>query len=353
MVAVKACLLRRPGPIHSRPLLLEEVPEPIPGPSEIRVRVSACGICRTDLHVVEGDLKSPELPLVPGHQVVGVVDQRGDGAERFEAGDRVGIAWLGRTCGSCAYCRSQRENLCRSSRYTGYHLHGGYAEGTVVHQDFAYPIPTEFGDAEAAPLLCAGIIGYRALARAEVPPGGRVMLVGFGSSAHMVIQLAQHRGHEVYVVTRGAEHRELADRMGARWVGKPGETPPDEMHSAIVFAPAGEVVPDALEAVGPGGTVALAGIHMSDIPALDYEKHLFHEKRLQSVEANTRVDGNGLLKEAAEAGIRPYVTRFGLAEANEALIALKEDAINGSGVLVLRNDGDPLPIVPPRSLETG
>ena len=299
------------------------------------MRVTACGICRTDLHVVEGDLEARRLPLIPGHQVVGRVDALGPGAGLFAPGDRVGIAWLASTCGDCPYCLTGRENLCRGSRYTGYHRDGGYAELAVVPEAFAYGIPPGFDDVRAAPLLCAGIIGYRALARAEVPEAGRLLLVGFGSSAHVVLQLARHRGHAVHVITRGSGHRALARRMGAAWVGDAGESPPEPMDSAIVFAPAGETVPPALEAVGPGGTVALAGIHMSDIPPLDYERHLFHEKRLQSVEANTREDGRGLLAEAAEIPIRPEVTRFALAEANDALIALANDEIDGSGVLVV------------------
>lgn len=332
---MKAWLLERQAPIETRPLRLADLPAPTPAPGEIRVRVSVCGICRTDLHVIEGDLEPRRLPLVPGHQIVGNVDALGDGAGRFRIGDRVGIAWLARTCGRCAYCLSDRENLCPESLYTGYHRDGGYAELAVVPEAFAYQIPEGFDDAEAAPLLCAGIIGYRALRRADVPTDGRLLLIGFGSSAHVVLQIALARGHEVYVSTRGAGHRQLAREMDATWVGAPGDAPPVPMDSAIVFAPAGETVPPALEAVGPGGTVALAGIHMSAIPSLDYERHLFHEKRLQSVEANTREDGRELLREAAEIPIRPEVTRFLMEDANEALIALKDDAINGSGVLLV------------------
>ena len=280
-------------------------------------------------------MKPVTLPLIPGHQVVGVVEARGPGATRCKPGDRIGIAWLRGTCGDCGYCAAGRENLCRDSVYTGYHRDGGYAETAVVAEEFAYRLPANLEDTEAAPLLCAGIIGYRALKRAELPPGGRLLLVGFGSSAHVVLQIARHRGHEVFVVTRGGGHQELARRMGAAWAGGPGDPLPVRTHSAIVFAPAGETVPGALEAVGRGGTVALAGIHMSEIPPLDYEKHLFHEKRLQSVEANTRADGRELLEEAAEIPIRPQVTRFGLDEANDALIALKAGRIAGSGVLVV------------------
>lgn len=332
---MKACVLDAQAPIETRPLRLVDLPLPEPGMGEIRIRVAACGICRTDLHVIEGDLEPRRLPLIPGHQVVGTVDALGEGTTTFAVGDRVGVAWLGATCQECAHCRSGRENLCRGSRYTGYDLHGGYAEATVARADYAYPLPGGFDDESAAPLLCAGIIGYRALARAEVPRRGRLLLVGFGSSAHVVLQLARHRELEVYVVTRGEGHRALARGMGARWVGSPGDRPPVETDSAIVFAPAGETVPPALEAVGPGGTVVLAGIHMSDIPPLVYERHLFHEKRLLSVEANTREDGRGLLAEAVAIPLRPEVTRFRLEEANEALIVLKHDAINGSGVLMI------------------
>ena len=263
------------------------------------------------------------------------MDALGKGCERFAPGDRVGIAWLQSACGTCRYCRAGRENLCPASLYTGYHRDGGYAERAVVPEAFAYSVPPGFDDAEAAPLLCAGIIGYRSLDRSDVPAGGKLLLIGFGSSAHVVLQIARHRGHQVYVVTRGVGHRELARRLGATWVGGVGETPPEDMDSAIVFAPAGEMVPIALEAVGPGGTVALAGIHMTPIPALDYERHLFHERRLQSVESNTRTDGRELLETAAAIPIRPQVTRFPLSEANEALIALERGEIDGSGVLVI------------------
>jgi propanol-preferring alcohol dehydrogenase len=328
-------LLERISPAEDRPLRLVELPDPDPGPGEIRVVVRACGVCRTDLHVIEGDLPEHTLPIIPGHQVVGVVDSVGQGASAFAPGDRVGIAWLRGTCGECGFCRSGDENLCPSSRYTGYHENGGYAELAVVPESFAYPIPDGFDDLQAAPLLCAGIIGYRALQRSEVRAGGRLALYGFGSSAHVVMQIALHRGCDVFVVTRGESHRELARRMGASWVGCPGEAPPLEMDSAIVFAPAGEIVPDALRSLRKGGTVALAGIYMTPVPELDYEAHLFHEKNLRSVEANTREDGRSLLREAAAVPVRANVTPFPLQEANEALIRLKSDAIDGSAVLVM------------------
>lgn len=332
---MKAMVLEEIGPIHGRPLEERELPDPEPARGEIRVRVRVCGVCRTDLHVIEGDLPSPALPLVPGHQVVGVVDRLGPGCERFEPGQRVGIAWLRSTCGVCRYCRSDRENLCPESRYTGYHADGGYAELAVVREDFAYAVPDTFADLDAAPLLCAGIIGYRALRRAEVPEGGRLGLYGFGSSAHIVLQIARRRGCDVYVATRGESHREMARRMGASWTGGTYDEPPEPLDAAIVFAPAGEVVPPALRALDKGGTVSLAGIHMTPIPEITYEEHLFHEKTLRSVEANTREDGRGLLREAAEIPIRPEVTTFPLAEANEALLRLAEDGIDGSGALVV------------------
>jgi propanol-preferring alcohol dehydrogenase len=320
--------------VAARPLALADVPDPEPGPGEVGVRVLACAVCRTDLHVVEGDLPPRRLPLIPGHQAVGVVDRLGPGCRRFREGDRVGIAWLRETCARCAFCRSGRENLCPASRYTGWDADGGYAERAVVPEAFAYAIPDAFGDAEAAPLLCAGIIGYRALQRAEVPPGGRLALYGFGSSAHVVLQLARHRGSEVVVATRGAAHRALARDLGAAWVGETRDVPPAPAQAAIVFAPAGEVVPAALRAVDRGGTVVLAGIHMTPVPALDYERCLFHEKTLRSVEANTRADGEAFLREAAAIPLRPRVARFPLEAGLEALGRLRADRVEGTGVLV-------------------
>lgn len=336
---MRAMLLRRIAPIETGPLELVDLPTPEPGPGEIRVRVRSCGVCRTDLHVIEGDLPEHTLPIVPGHQVVGTVDAVGERCEGFAVGDRAGIAWLRGTCGTCTWCRSGQENLCGDSRYTGYHAHGGYAEYAVVPAAYAYHLPDEFGDLEAAPLLCAGIIGFRALQRSGVPPGGRIVLYGFGSSAHVVMQLARHRGCTVDVVTRGDGHRALARRMGAAWVGDAGEAPPHPADGAIIFAPAGEIVPAALRAVRPGGTVACAGIYMTPVPELDYDACLFHEKTLTSVEANTREDGRGLLAEAAEVPVRAKVTEYPLEQANEALIRLKQDGIDGSAVLRVSGAG--------------
>jgi propanol-preferring alcohol dehydrogenase len=301
----------------------------------MRVRVRACAACRTDLHVIEGDLPPRRIPVVPGHQVVGTVDALGRGAGRFARGDRVGVAWLRSTCGACRYCAAGRENLCESSTYTGWTHDGGYAEYCCVPEAWAYAIPPRFDDAEATPLLCAGIIGYRALRRSQVPRGGRLALYGFGSSAHITLQVARHWGCRVYVATRDEAHRRLALDLGAEWAGGAGEALPVKCDSAIVFAPAGALVPVALRALDKGGTVALAGIHMSDVPAMAYEPHLFWEKTLQSVTANTREDGLALLREAAAIPIRPRVRRYALADANRALQDLAGDRVEGTAVLVV------------------
>jgi propanol-preferring alcohol dehydrogenase len=284
--------------------------------------------------VVEGELPPRVDRIVPGHQVVGVVDRRGSGARRFHEGDRIGIAWLRYTCGECRYCTQGKENLCPQARFTGWHEDGGYAEYTVVREDFAYAIPPALGVAAATPLLCAGIIGYRALRRAEVRPGCRLGLYGFGSSAHIAIQVARHLGCTVYVMTRDLPHRVLARELGAAWAGGAEDTPPDKLDSAILFAPAGNLVLPALEALEQGGTLALAGIYLSDIPSLNYERHLFREKYLRSVTANTRADGEELLRIAAEIPIQPHTVPYPLIDANRALQDLKHDRIQGSGVLM-------------------
>ncbi len=337
---MKAMVLDNIAPITTKPLRLRDLPDPQPGPREVRVCVRCCAICRTDLHVIEGDLPRAKLPIVPGHQIVGIVEELGPGCMRLRAGQRVGIAWLRRTCGACAFCASGRENLCGEQRFTGYHADGGYAELAIIHEDFAYEIPAAFSDTDAAPLLCAGIIGYRALKRSGLRPGGRLGIYGFGSSAHVVIQIALHRGCEVFVVTRGERHRALAREMGAVWVGERAEDMPTKVESAIIFAPAGELVPPALERIEKGGTLALAGIHMTPVPVLDYERHLFYERNIHSVTANTREDGREFLAEAAAIPIRPHVTTYPLERANEALNDLAADRINGTGVLCVSFPGE-------------
>jgi propanol-preferring alcohol dehydrogenase len=326
--------LAGPAPIESAPLRCDSRAAPSPGPDEVLVRVIACGVCRTDLHIVEGDLPLVRSPVVPGHQVVGRVEAMGSQARRFRAGDRVGIAWLRRTCGACEACRRGRENLCERSEFTGYHADGGFADYAVVPEAFAYALPPVFGDAEAAPLLCAGIIGYRALKRSEVPPGGRLGIYGFGASAHVTLQVARARGCEVFVCTREASHRALALELGATWIGDIGDTMPAKADGTILFAPVGDLVPRALQNLARGGTLALAGIYMTPVPALDYERDLFYEKNLRSVTANTRADGEELLAEAARIPIRPTTTTFPLEDANQALALLKRGGFAGAGVLL-------------------
>ena len=296
------------------------------------VRVRACGICRTDLHVVEGELPTRKSPVIPGHQVVGVIEAAGACAGQMAAGTRVGVAWLHRTCETCRYCRAGKENLCENAEFTGYTVDGGYAEYIVAPERFVYPIPEPFTDLQAAPLLCAGIIGFRCLRLSGIERGGRLGIYGFGAAAHLAIQVARHWGIDVYVCTRDERHRKLASEMGARWVGQAAAQPPEKLDAAIIFAPAGELVHAALKALDKGGTLALGGIHMSTIPPLDYSL-LYHERVVRSVANNTRADGRDFLKVAAEIPIRPQVEVFPLSEANRALDTLKNDAIRGAGVL--------------------
>ncbi len=334
---MKALVLDGPKPVEQSPLRLASCQDPSPGPGQIRVRVHTCGICHTDVHTVVGDLALPRLPLIPGHQVVGVVDAAGDSAERFGLGDRVGVAWLHWACGSCRFCAAGSENLCEAARFTGYHTDGGYAEQTVVPEAFAYEIPEVFTDVDASPLLCAGIIGYRALRLSGAKPGERLGLYGFGASAHITLQVARHLGCETYVFSRGREHLRLAERLGAAWTGRAEESPPHKLHSAIIFAPAGNLVPRALEHLDKGGTLALAGITMSAIPQLDYRRHLYHERTIRSVTNSTRADGEALLRIAAEIPIRPQTQSFSLNEANRALQLLADGQINGAGVLEVKS----------------
>ncbi len=325
--------LAAPGPVEASPLASVEEPVPEPRPDEIRVAVDVCAVCRTDLHVIEGDLPPRRAGIIPGHQVVGRVAARGASARRFRIGDRVGVAWLRRTCGACRFCVSDRENLCLTPQFTGWDADGGYAEQLVAPEAFAYALPESLAPEQAAPLLCAGIIGYRAFVRSGVRPGGRLGLYGFGGSAHIVIQIARHRGCEVFVVTRGGVHRELARSLGAAWIGDASEAPPAPLDGAILFAPAGELVPVALAALDRGATLAVAGIHLSQIPPLDYTAHLFQERRLCSVTANTREDGEALLALAAEIPIRTHTQSYPLEAANEALSDLKHDRVRGSALL--------------------
>ena len=329
---MKACVLGSPAPVDRRPLAFTEVPAPEPGPDEVLVRVSACGVCRTDLHVVEGELPPRKQPLIPGHQVVGVVVRRGPQAERFQAGARVGIAWLHRTCGVCEYCRSGRENLCGKAVFTGYTVDGGYAEYLVAPERFVYPIPEGFGDLAAAPLLCAGIIGFRCLRVSGIQPEGALGLYGFGAAAHVAIQVARHWGVRVYAMTRDERHRQFARELGAQWAGSADDHPPEKLDAAIIFAPAGELVVSALGVLKRGGTVVLGGIYMSPIPRMDYSR-LYHERVIRSVANNTRQDGEDFLKIAAAIPIHTEVQEFPLEEANAALYALKHDAVRGAAVL--------------------
>jgi propanol-preferring alcohol dehydrogenase len=331
---MQAWAVVRPGPIDSGPLRYVQRPDPEPGPGEVRVRVRACGVCRTDLHLAEGDLPPRRPVTVPGHEIVGVVDARGPAATRFDLGDRIGIAWLRGTCGRCRWCRTGRENLCRDATFTGWDADGGYAEYAVVPEAFAYGLPANLGDAQAAPLLCAGIVGYRALRRAELPPGGRLGIYGFGASAHVVAQVAIAQGAVVHVLTRSAHARELAVALGAASAGPADGMPPEPLDAAVLFAPAGELVPVALRALDQGGTLAVAGIHLSDVPGLNYARELFREKQLRSVTANTRADGEEFLRLAATLHVRPTVEPRSLDEADRALADLAADKITGAAVLV-------------------
>ena len=331
---VQAWVVQQPGPMASGPLLRVRVPDPEPAPGEIRLRVEACGVCRTDLHLAEGDLVPRRARTVPGHEVVGVVDRLGPGAGRFAPGDRVGIAWLRATCGRCRWCRSGRENLCPSARFTGWDADGGFAEHAVVPEDFAYRLPADVPAPQLAPLLCSGIVGYRALRRATLPPGGRLGIYGFGASAHVVAQLALRQGAEVHVMTRSEPDQELARELGASSVQGAADPPPVPLDAAILFAPVGTLVPPALRALDRGGVLVLAGIHLTDVPPLEYEHELFYEKEVRSVTANTRADGDELLRLARALDVRPRVHVRGLDEAAAVLADLAADRYAGAAVLV-------------------
>jgi propanol-preferring alcohol dehydrogenase len=324
----------RPGPIEGEPLRFVEKPIPVPRDDELLVHVRACGVCRTDLHVSEGDLPVRRPGVTPGHEVVGVVAGTGRAVSGYAVGDRVGVAWLRRTDGTCAYCARGAENLCPGSEYTGWDADGGYAEYTTVPAAFAYRLPQDLDDVALAPLLCAGIIGYRALLRASLPPGGRLGLYGFGGSAHLCAQVALAQGATVHVLTRDAAARRLALELGAASAGGAAEPPPEPLDSAILFAPAGELVPVALRALDRGGVLAVAGIHLSDVPPLRYERELFYEKELRSVTSNTREDGREFLTLAARHGVSATTHAYPLSRAQEALRDLKAGRFDGAAVLV-------------------
>lgn len=331
---MQAWVVERPGPMSSGPLMRVSLPDPEPGPGEVRVRVEACGVCRTDLHLAEGDLAPRRPRTVPGHEVVGIVDRLGPGSRRFAVGDRVGIAWLRGTCGRCRWCRAGRENLCAQARFTGWDADGGFAGSALIGEDFAYRLPTDVAAPELAPLLCSGIVGYRALRRAALPPGGRLGLYGFGASAHLVAQLALRQGAQVHVMTRSSVDQQLARELGAASVQGAADAPPEPLDAAILFAPVGTLVPPALQALDRGGVLVLAGIHLSDVPALRYERELFYEKEVRSVTANTRQDGDELLRLAHALDVRPRVTVCAMAQADSVLADLAADRYAGAAVLV-------------------
>lgn len=330
---MKKMVVARVGPIGSGSLRMEEASAPSPGSGEVLVRVEACGVCRTDLHVLEGDLPESTPGIVPGHEVVGRILETGPGVSGLSHGQRVGVAWLYRSCGRCRYCRKGAENLCVSPLFTGYHRPGGYAEALVADAAFVYPLPERVPAEQLAPLLCAGIIGYRALTRLELPRGSHLGLYGFGASAHLVLQMARDRGMRVSVGSRGERHQEFARAMGADWVGGPADTPEEALDGAILFAPAGPLVLPILRRLDRGGRLLIAGIHLSDIPAIEYEHFLFYEKSLGSVTANTREDGRKLLEWASGGAIVPRTTVYPLEDAVQALRDLKEDRIEGAAVL--------------------
>jgi len=329
-------ILDKFAPIEKDPLEMDDLPNPEPGPEDILIRIDFCGVCHTDLHTVEGELPEVKLPIIPGHQVVGRVAKLGEKAFRFKEGDRVGVAWLFSADETCSYCLRGSENLCPNARFTGYHENGGYAEYIVIPERFAYNIPEIFEDEEAAPLLCAGIIGYRALRLSEIDPGQRLGLIGFGASAHVAIQVAVNWGCEVYVFSRSEEHRSLAEKLGAVWTGTTRDDPPEKMDSIVNFTPAGPTVLQGMRMLDRGGTQALAGIYMSPIPEMDYVEYIYHERTLRSVANASRKDGEELLKIAAEIPIRTTTQTFPLEKANRVLRLLKDSKIDGAAVLKIR-----------------
>ena len=334
---MSAWRVRRPGPMTSRPLERVTVDVPRPGPGELLVAVHACGVCRTDLHVTEGDLPVHRKGVIPGHEVVGEVAALGrDAGDDFAVGDRVGIAWLRHTCGHCKFCIRGQENLCAESRYTGWDADGGFADYVAAPAAYLYALPDDDDPEKLAPLLCAGIIGYRALLRTDVPVGGRLGIYGFGASAHITAQVAIARGATVHVLTRSAAARRLALELGAASAGDAYDRPPEPLDAAILFAPVGDLAPVALEALDRGGTLAIAGIHLTDVPTLDYQRHLFQERTLRSVTANTRDDGRAFLEVAVRTQLSIATTTYGLDRADQALSDLSADRVDGVAVLRVR-----------------
>lgn len=329
---MKAQVLSTQKEIAASPLEFSDLPIPEPGTGQVRLRVQFCGVCHTDLHTVEGDIYPPKLPVVPGHQVVGVIDQLGEGVTERHVGQRVGVPWLYAACGECDYCRAGMENLCPNARFTGFHENGGFAEIMLAEAAYTLPLPDTISDRDAAPLLCAGIIGYRSLHKADLQPGERLGLFGFGASAHLAIQVARHWDCEVYVFTRSDEHRRHAEELGAAWVGGADDTPPALLDRAVTFAPVGWLVPKALEKLRPAGTLAINAVYMSDLPQMPYDL-IYGERTLRSVANATYQDGVEFLKLAAEIPLKPDTTVFELPQANEALLALKRSELNGEAVL--------------------
>ncbi len=330
---MKAIRLHKPGPIEGKPLHSEEVADPRPAKGQLLLKVLACGVCHTDLHIIEGDIRAPRSSLTPGHQVVGEVVAIGDGVEGWIIGERAGVPWLHKACKICSYCVRGEENLCREAEFTGFHVDGGYAEAVLAQADYALRVPAEIQDEDIAPLLCAGIVGYRSLHKADLQPGERLGLVGFGASAHLVIQVAVHWGHEVYVFTRGKKHRELAKQLGAAWVGDAQDEAPKSLDRAIVFAPSGSLVPIMLSKLRPGGTLALNAIHMTPIPEFSYDL-IWEERTLRSVANATYQDGVDFLALAAEIPVRARIERYPLEQAGKALQDMKKSRIDGAGVLI-------------------
>lgn len=332
---MRAMVLPEQKPVSESALILREKEDPVAGSGEVRLKVNVCAVCRTDIHIIEGDLPLHRNPVIPGHQIVGRIDQVGPNVTRFRLGQRIGVAWLRHVDGSCRFCQRGSENLCPNSHYTGYDADGGYADYALVPQDFAYELPEDFNDEHVAPLLCGGLIGYRALEKAAVPEKGRLLLVGFGSSAHIVLQIALHRSYQVYVVTRNENHISRARQLGAAWAGADFRDLPEKVDSAILFAPSGRLVPPTLAAIDRGGICSIAGIHLTEIPSLNYDRHLYQERQLRSVTANTRADARALLAEATAIKLETQITIYDLADANRALYEMKQSAVDGTPVLVV------------------